>query len=191
MNFNIADQLEFQKTFNQTVGDRNYTPSIEVRQLRLALALEELSELAEAFGLKKSFIALMEDKTADFIQKSDGNVEDTLEYNKEEALDAVVDIEVINNGTIVSCGFHNKKSKENQDIELAIYDKAYIEVHSSNMSKACGNFVDACKTVDHYKSLGINTNIEESSTGKYLVKRLDGKVLKNIYYRKANLEQYV
>ena len=191
MNFNIASQVEFQKTFNQTVGELNSTPTPEDRLLRLNLALEELSELAEAFGLKKSFISMMENKTVDFIQSSEGKVTDTLDYDKVEALDAVVDIEVINNGTIVTCGFHNKKDKDVKSNDLSIYDKSYIEVNHSNMSKACDTFDDAAKTVDFYKKNDIDTEIEESSTGKFLVKRLDGKVLKNIYYRKANVRQYV
>jgi len=119
---NLKKQKEFQLLFEQPVLEQPEKPSLARRKLRLALALEELHELAQALGLEMTFADMLykKSKVIDIL-----DIGDTLDFNPTEVLDALCDIEVINNGTILECGFGE------------VYADAYNEVHNSNMSKAC------------------------------------------------------
>jgi predicted HAD superfamily Cof-like phosphohydrolase len=115
---------EFMNASDQPVRIKPTTdvPRKEIA-LRLKLALEELTELADATGLGESFrkIAvyilagdLVEGKAKDFPQG---------EANPVEILDALADIQYINRGTAHTFGLGE-----------ALYP-AEIEVHTSNMTK--------------------------------------------------------
>lgn len=178
MNRHLELQKEFQQLGNQTVGDINYIPSVEERKLRLKLALEELSELAEAFGLTNYFTTLIyleKRRIEEKFPHPDSEI-----YNQKEVLDALIDIEVINNGTIITCGFQD------------IFDENYEIVDTNNKTKFHTSFDEATKTVDKLTETG-NENLTISeivvNNKKYFtVKNSDGKILKPYNYEKVNLK---
>lgn len=100
----------------------NHVPADEAK-LRLNLALEELSELAEAVGLGDSFIHMLIEKAHNMsvIDKVRDFPSGDIELHK--VLDALADIQYINRGTAHTYGLGN-----------ALYD-GEVEAHSSNMTK--------------------------------------------------------
>lgn len=157
---NLKKVEEFYNTFGMEIAqDSSVIPTEVIRKKRLDLALEELFELAEAFGMPTTFSKMLIKKATEKITN------DTLIYNKQEVLDALCDSEYINNGTILECGMKN------------IYNEAFQEVHESNLSKACETLCDAVETVNTYKENGVDCN-HVSFNDKFLVFRKDGKLLK-------------
>ena len=172
-------QLELQKQFQLLAGQTrfgiNETPDIETRVLRLKLALEELCELAEAFGLEDTFSSLLQSKIKDVYDKI---VIDTHVYNQKEALDGLLDIAVINNGTIITCGFEE------------IFDREYENVDTNNKTKFHTDIDEALKTQDYYMSGHVKTTIEKVTVDNvifYVVKNIAGKVLKPYNYKQVKL----
>jgi predicted HAD superfamily Cof-like phosphohydrolase len=98
-----------------------------------------------------------------------------------EIADALADIQYVLSGAYLEFGFEN-----------SIYDLVR-EVHRSNMSKACSNEQEAIDTVEYYKNeRSTEGYYEKQEDGTYLVYRKgDNKVLKNINYSEANLEDIV
>jgi hypothetical protein len=96
-----------------------------------------------------------------------------------EVFDALLDLEYILLGTVVEFGM------------AKIFDEGFEEVHSSNMSKFCKDGHEVIETMISYKNQGVNTHCE--TMGDLLViKRIeDGKILKNINYRKCNLQPII
>lgn len=113
---------EFMAKADQEMPDRPTMPSTDVRVLRIKLILEELMELAEAFGGK-------------LVGKADGSImfemtpESLAKANLRDAYDAVLDIEVVNIGTGIAIG---------TDLE-----PGWEAVHVSNMSKFIDGHKDA------------------------------------------------
>ena len=63
------------------------------------------------------------------------------------------------------------------------------KVYKSNMSKLCFNEIDADKTIEHYKSKGINAFHTKIGNSKYIIKNLDtNKVLKGINFTEPEWE---
>jgi len=105
---------------------------------------------------------------------------DTDVTNKAEVLDALCDIEYINNGTIVAFGLEK------------VYSEAFTEVHRSNMSKLCVSIEEALETKENYKKQGISTIVEPMTNGYFAVKReSDNKVLKSINYKPFEGSKYL
>jgi len=100
--------------------------------------------------------------------------------NLVEVLDALADLQYVLSGTILEVGMQN------------IFDDAFIEVHRSNMSKACSTEQEAFKTIDYYKrERGVDAYAVQFN-GKWFVKRMsDNKQLKSINYSPANLMQFL
>ncbi len=182
MNENLKKVQDFYRLFDSPVLDKKDTITKERAILRLSLALEELTELAEAFGLSATFSKMMIKKATEKI------VVDTDIINKKEILDALCDIQYINNGTVLETGFRFD------------FDNAFNDVHESNMSKACSTPEEAVLTVEKYHKEGIETYFKEyhfqcngyRPISKYIVFRTsDNKVLKSINYKKVDLDKYL
>lgn len=170
MNKHLELQKEFQEIFLCPVLNFGEIPTIERRKLRLALALEELTELAEAFGLEITFINLLNKQSDDLSKKYN---KDSERFSALDTIDALTDIEVINNGTILECGMQD------------IFENAYIAVDESNKSKALDTEQQAQDVIDNYIFEGKETEYLYSN-GKYLVRFKTGKIAKPIgYYKDA------
>ena len=141
MNKQLELQLDFQKLTGQKDFSLNRTPTVEERKLRLQLALEELCELADAYGLKHMFNQFLYDCFETEVYKNRGKSRiDTEIYNETEALDAVIDIAVINNGTIICQGQHT------------IFDKEYVNIDTNNKTKFHKTNAEALQTQFHYSN---------------------------------------
>ena len=94
--------------------------------------------------------------------------------------DAFSDIMVILAGSILEFGFGGK------------FDELFLEVHRSNMSKACNTQQEAIETLIHYKEKDGTEGYYKEVYGKWLVYRSgDNKVLKSISYSPANLKPII
>lgn len=180
MNKNLELQLEFQKLAGQNKFEIDQIPDIEIRKLRLKLSLYKLEELAIAFGMQNTFINLMKNSCEEYYNTMPAiAATDIGYYNKKEVLDALIDIEIINNGTIITCGLQN------------IFDTNYEMVDTNNKTKFHKNYLEALKTQKYYKEKNIDTEIEEIKLKPftfYTVKNNYGKVLKPYNYQKVKLK---
>lgn len=166
--------IEFQKAGGHTVAysTDNHIPSIEDRKLRLKLILEELEELAEAYGLRKYFIELKDKQSEDM--ELLGFPEDTLVFDKVEGLDANCDLSVVVNGAYCTNGFTD------------IAQEAYDETMRSNMSKFCYSLDEALATVAGKDDWTYRvTNINGRDVYVFLRKE-DGKIMKSRHFFKPD-----
>ena len=89
-------------------------PTVDERLLRLNMLQEELNELGAAVSAKYDYSAYPE---GEWVHDPDGS------YDTVEMVDALVDIEVIHKGNILTFG------------ATVIFDEAFDIVHGSNMAK--------------------------------------------------------
>lgn len=163
--------IEFQKAGGHTVAysTDNHIPSIEDRKLRLKLIFEELSELADAYGMNQTFNKICYhhiDSQVDNFGNLCNDVIDTEEFNKVEALDALCDLSVVVNGGYCISGFTD------------IAQEAYDETMRSNMSKFCYSLDEALATVAGKDDWTYRvTNINGKDVYVFL-RKSDGKILK-------------
>ena len=164
--------IEFQKAGGHTVAysTDNHVPSIADRKLRLKLIFEELSELADAYGMNNEFCKICDNHLETVTIGDDfGNPDfpkDTLEFNKAEALDALSDLSVVVNGGYCISGFTD------------IAQEAYDETMRSNMSKFCYSLDEALATVAGKDDWTYRvTNINGRDVYVFL-RKSDGKILK-------------
>ncbi len=171
------DINEFRSTFDLPVADPSSLDS-KADTLHTSLAIEELTELAEA-------------------------------DSKTEQADAIIDSVYVLMGRLVHLG-HSKVS-DNLAISYLIdlllnvavnrgidFLPCWDEVHSSNMSKVCRNETEYNETEAFYAEQGIKLMAVQK--GDYLIAKCaedfvsegktvrQGKVLKSVYYRPADLE---
>ena len=93
-----------------------------------------------------------------------------------EVSDGLSDLMVVLCGSILEFGMGDK------------FDELFLEVHRSNMSKACKSQQEAIQTLLHYKEKDETEGYYKEVDGKWLVYRsVDNKVLKSINYSPANL----
>ena len=93
-----------------------------------------------------------------------------------EIADSLGDLMVVLCGSILEFGMGDK------------FDELFLEVHRSNMSKACKSQQEAIQTLLHYKQKDETEGYYKEVDGKWLVYRSeDNKVLKSINYSPANL----
>lgn len=93
-----------------------------------------------------------------------------------EIYDGFADLMVILCGSILEFGGKDK------------FNDLFLEVHRSNMSKACNSHQEAIETLLHYKKKDGTEGYYKEEGGKWLVYRNgDNKVLKSINYSPANL----
>lgn len=170
MNKNLKMVEDFHLNFQNPVYKNATEVSYERRILGLKLLLEELTELAEALGVKKGYYKLLENTTENLFSLGE-TFENTGVTNEGEVVDALADIEYILDGRIIEFGYSN------------IYDTAFLAVHQSNMTKLCKDEAEAAETVVNYDKQGIKTYFESNNKGKFIVKRKsDNKIMKNINY---------
>ncbi|QIR13492.1 nucleoside triphosphate pyrophosphohydrolase family protein [Shewanella aestuarii] len=174
------DIFEFRTTFDLPVEDES---SIDAKAdtLHTSLIIEELTELAEA----------------------DCRVEQA---------DAIVDSVYVLMGRLVHLGAAKVADRleisylidlllnvaKNREIDFI---RCWDEVHSSNMSKVCRNQQELDETIAHYAKQGVE--IVGSSKGEFIIAKCakdvemagkvvrQGKVLKSVYYRPADLTSLV
>ena len=81
------------------------------------------------------------------------------------------------NGTIIECGLHE------------IFDRAFDEVHASNMTKSLSDKSKAEEEAKMYcNKTGYNVNIVKNNNKYILVREFDGKVIKLTTYQPANIK---
>ncbi|MDN5205585.1 nucleoside triphosphate pyrophosphohydrolase family protein [Fulvivirgaceae bacterium BMA10] len=169
MNKTLRSVEEFHKTFGAPVLNDPEIPARDRVKLRLSLILEELSELAVASEATDDFIDLMKNKI-DAI-RSEKESKDPV-----EAMDALCDLQVVLNGTILEYGLHDK------------FDESFDEVHRSNMSKACEDEEQGEESIAKYKDQGVATRMEKVN-GKIVIYRdPDNKILKGVNYTPPNIK---
>ena len=174
------DISEFRTTFDLPVNQPN-TLDDQADTLHTSLAIEELTELAEA-------------------------------DSKIEQADAIIDSVYVLVGRLVHLG--HSKVEDNQTISYLIdlllnvaknreieFLPCWDEVHSSNMSKVCRNEQEYAETEAHYAEQGIK--LMAVAKGEYIIAKCaedfiseaktirQGKVLKSVYYRPADLSNLV
>lgn len=187
MNHYIESVKQFHETFNHP--NNNYKDDIDlnIRQLRIKLIFEELQELAEASDVKETFGKLCLEAISKYKGESclcdpnkvQFNIEDSNNVNKKEELDALCDIQYVLSGAVLSLGYQE------------IFDKAFDEVQESNMSKMCHNLEHVDRTIKDYKAKGVNSYYVEKNDGYIVLREGDDKILKNSFYKEANLEQFL
>ncbi|MGS0682187.1 nucleoside triphosphate pyrophosphohydrolase family protein [Shewanella sp. 125m-7] len=174
------DIREFRATFDLPIEDIT-TLDDKADTLHSSLAIEELTELAEA----------------------DSRVEQA---------DAIVDSIYVLMGRLVHLGATQVKDRleisymidlllhvaKNREIDFVT---CWDEVHSSNMSKVCRNEQELAETIAFYAKQGVE--IVGSAKGDFIIAKCakdvemagkvvrQGKVLKSVYYRPADLEKLV
>lgn len=174
------DILQFRSTFDLPSEDET-TLDDKADTLHTSLAIEELTELAEA---------------------------DT----RIEQADAIVDSVYVLMGRLVHLG----ASQVNDRIEISYvidlllnvaknreidFSTCWDEVHSSNMSKVCRSEKELTETIAFYSKQGVE--IVGSQKGEFIIAKCakdvdmagkvvrQGKVLKSVYYRPADLAKLV
>ncbi|CAM3917640.1 nucleoside triphosphate pyrophosphohydrolase family protein [Shewanella aquimarina] len=174
------DIHQFRSTFDLPIEDETSLDE-QADTLHTSLAIEELTELAEA----------------------DSRVEQA---------DAIVDSVYVLMGRLVHLGAKQVNARQeisyvidlllhvakNRDIDFI---RCWDEVHSSNMSKVCRNEQELQETIAHYAKQGVE--IIGSRKGDFIIAKCakdvemagkvvrQGKVLKSVYYRPADLAKLV
>lgn len=170
------DIVEFRRTFDLPVSQPDSLDR-DADTLHTSLAIEELTELAEA-------------------------------QDKVEQADAIVDTVYVLMGRLVHLGHdtpaHNPGISYLIDLLLNVaahrnidFIPCWDEVHSSNMSKVCRNQTEYDETESFYAKQGIK--LSPVIKGDYIIAKCaedfvsakktirQGKVLKSVYYRPADL----
>ena len=174
------DILEFRSTFDLPVADESSLDA-QADALHTSLIIEEMTELAEA----------------------DSRIEQA---------DAIVDSVYVLMGRLVHLGATQVVDRleisylidlllnvaKNREIDFI---QCWDEVHSSNMSKVCRNEQELNETIAHYAKQGVE--IVGSTKGEFIIAKCakdvemagkvvcQGKVLKSVYYRPADLTPLV
>lgn len=174
------DILQFRSTFDLPSEDES-TLDDKADTLHTSLAIEELTELAEA-------------------------------DSRMEQADAIVDSVYVLMGRLVHLGATQVSDRmeisyiidlllhvaNNREIDFI---SCWDEVHSSNMSKVCRNEKELEETVAFYAKQGVE--IVGSTKGDFIIAKCakdvdmagkivrQGKVLKSVYYRPADLAKLV
>lgn len=151
---------KFHKLFSLEIGGSHNIKNEELSVLRLNLIKEEVEELQKAMR--------------DFLEKR-------TKINLESVLDALVDIEYVLLGAVISFGMDD------------IFDEAFEEVHKSNMSKLYKytseeQLAEEINYLRHkygtYNWIFVSTEIKNTS----IIRRLsDGKILKPSGYSPVSL----
>ncbi|EAR53439.1 hypothetical protein SKA34_10935 [Photobacterium sp. SKA34] len=174
------DIREFRSTFDLDI-ESPQTLDAQADALHTSLAVEEMTELAEADSLV-------------------------------EQADAIVDSVYVLMGRLVHLG--DKQIEDNIGISYLIdillqmsarlgidFMACWNEVHSSNMSKVCRNAEEYADTEAFYAKQGVA--LMSSTKGDYIIAKCaqdidlegkiirQGKVLKSVYYRPADLVKLV
>jgi predicted HAD superfamily Cof-like phosphohydrolase len=192
MNKSLQMVKEFHDMFEHPIGkNSSHKEPLEIRQLRIKLLFEELSELVEASDCKATFIELLIETIYNMSIENDPNLKGLINYtndikdilnltdikdgdnvDKIEELDALCDIQYVLNGKILTAGLQN------------IFDREYQVVHENNMTKAHDTEEEALKTLNKVLN---NKGVVFKRNGKYLVNNTSGKLIKPYNHEKVNL----
>ncbi|MGO2498934.1 MAG: nucleoside triphosphate pyrophosphohydrolase family protein [Vibrio litoralis] len=172
------DITEFRSTFDLPVADLASLDD-KADTLHTSLAIEELTELAEAD---------CKTEQADAIVDTVYVLMGRLVHHGDDQVNSNVGISYI-----IELLLHVAK---NRGIEFL---PCWDEVHSSNMSKVCRNEQEFTETQAFYAKQGVE--LEGVQKGEYIIAKCakdiemqgktvrKGKVLKSVYYRPADLEK--
>ena len=165
------------QVMNQPVQKDIITIPEDRARLRIALIFEELKEYAEACGLPYYFEDLCDNYCIDVHNKTQVHPLDTTP-NQVEQLDALLDLEYVVLGAVHEHGFGE------------IFDKAFDDVHNSNMSKACNTEDIAKLTIDKYEAEQKSCYYKQIGDFFVVYDRNTDKVLKSVNYKPVDLEPY-
>lgn len=185
MDKTLKQVKEFHELYDMTVNETPTVPSVQDARLRFNLILEELLEFAEAADIEMSAHLKLQNKCEELEKKrrARDRIDEGINVNLVGVLDAFSDIRYVVNGSIITYGFAD------------MFEEAFDEVHNSNMSKTCKTDDDLNQSIGYYKGQGVEVEVVEKVIGDVTVKMLkrvpDGKLMKSISYRPANLEQIV
>lgn len=116
------------------------------------------------------------------IKEETGELEEAiLKGDVVAAADAMADLQYVLSGAVLEFGMYS------------VFDKIFDEVHESNMSKACLSIHEAERTAEHYKSLGVETQISfDQDSEKYIVyRKSDNKILKSVFYNPPEIKKII
>ncbi|GAB6260767.1 SAM-dependent methyltransferase [Photobacterium sp. CCB-ST2H9] len=174
------DIREFRTTFDLDIESPS-TLNEQMDQLHTSLAVEELTELAEADSLVEQADAIVDSVyvlMGRLVHLGHAQLEENLGVSY--MIDLLLQIAQRLNIDFVPC---------------------WDEVHASNMSKVCRNEQEFSETQAYYAKQGVE--ITGSQKGDYIIAKCakdveledkvirKGKVLKSVYYRPANLVKIV
>ncbi len=180
---NLFDHLytnisEFRATFDLPVAAPESLDD-KADQLHSSLAIEELTELAEADCKAEQADAIVDTiyvLMGRLVHLGDSKIEDNL------AISYLIDLLL--------------HVAENRAIDFV---PCWDEVHSSNMSKVCRNEQEYSDTQAYYEKQGVK--LMAVTKGEYIIAKCaedvsvegktirQGKVLKSVYYRPADLKK--
>lgn len=172
MDNRIKRVKEFHEGFSHPINTIG-TEDKKTRQLRIKLLFEEVQELAEASDVKETWYELCRNNSCNAEDLDGDNV------NYKEELDAILDVDYVLNGKILTGGYQD------------VFDEASIEVHNSNMSKMCNSESEVRDTIAHYNDKGVKSYSVKKGNSWIVLRLEDNKVLKNLYYKEASLSKYV
>lgn len=179
MNSYLEKVKEFMITFGQPVLDKPTLLPEDRQKLRIALIFEELKEYAEASGKSDYLIELCHKCEVEFTNDSKNDKGYIPIINQVEQLDALLDLQYVLSGAVHEHGFGE------------IFDKAFEEVHNSNMSKACSTEQEAIDTIKSYTKQNIQTFYRKEENYWIVYRVEDLKVLKSHKYKPAQLAQFL
>jgi hypothetical protein len=171
MRTTIQQTRDTMAAMGQPTPDKvTYAP--EVQEQRLALILEELSELAVAYGRPRQFAEMLLIKSASMLEQ---HKTDTGKTDIVEVLDALGDLRVVCDGTVVSHGLHE------------CFEDAMDEIKRSNDTKKVPTKERARHEVA-LRTMNGETGIYDKAVGNhYVLYNKQGKYLKPSFYSPANL----
>jgi len=171
MNQTLKNVEEFHLTFGAPVLEKPMIPDMARIKLRLTLILEELAELAQASGAESVFMDLLNQKLEKYLPQPE-------QQDPVEVVDALCDLQVVLNGTILEFGLQNN------------FDEAFEEVHRSNMSKSCETEEEGSLSTEKYKIEGIPVQLEMINGRHVIYRKSDHKILKGVNFTPPDLEKY-
>ncbi|BAJ03900.1 nucleoside triphosphate pyrophosphohydrolase family protein [Shewanella violacea] len=175
-----SDILQFRSTFDLPSEDES-TLDDKADTLHTSLAIEELTELAEADSRMEQADAIVDSVYVLMgrqVHLGATQVSDRMEISY-----------------VIDLLLHVAKNREIDFITC------WDEVHSSNMSKVCRNEKELAETIEFYAKQGVE--IVGSTKGDFIIAKCakdvdmagkivrQGKVLKSVYYRPADLAKLV
>jgi Uncharacterized protein conserved in bacteria len=169
MNKSLEQVASFHKLFEHPIaeGPYSYEP-LKIRQLRIKLLFEELSELAGASDCRQTMrdLCYAEHVALNFTEDGDN-------VDKIEELDALCDIQYVLNGKILTSGLHG------------VFDESFDTVHHNNMAKAHRNETHAKETAE---KLGLKDYTIRYRNGVCVLVNEYEKVIKPHDHVKVKLE---
>ena len=176
----IEQVKDFMDTFNQKVRNKPEMPTPKECSFRLKLGIEEYEEAAEACGSEVlSEFGLLLYKRSEAIRYKVENARESLKPNLVGLVDALIDSQYILDGFFITAGM--------QDIK----EEAFLEVHNSNMSKACNNEQEVLNTLDKYKEENVEVITLVKGDKTLILRKEDNKVLKSSAYHPAQLSKFI